>query len=244
LANPSKPYNGTQLDTMCNLEYQSCRDQSKDLNYFCGLMQSNAVFNTRSNLNEGFLDFRIEALEKAQIVFLALPTPPGEDGSADLSYVLNAAAEIGKLMTDYKVLVDKSTGPVGTAEKVAEAAPETTEKVAEEEGEGLTKEAADAALEKAIEALSDADAERLESLGEVLDHFGRELLAASRVDALADHAEGFVEADDDLAGGRGDDRAPRERAARATPCGLGTGLGPGAPAAAVSLRGRRRRHDR
>ena len=70
LANPSKPYNGTQLDTMCNLEYQSCRDQSKDLNYFCGLMQSNAVFNTRSNLNEGFLDFRIEALEKAQTAFL------------------------------------------------------------------------------------------------------------------------------------------------------------------------------
>lgn len=76
------------------------------------------------NIRQGRLRFTTdlaEALEKAQIVFLALPTPPGEDGSADLSYVLNAAADIGKLMTDYKVLVDKSTVPVGTAEKVAEA---------------------------------------------------------------------------------------------------------------------------
>ncbi len=59
-----------------------------------------------------------EALEKAQIVFLALPTPPGEDGSADLSYVLKAAGDIGRLMKHYMVLVDKSTVPVGTAEKV------------------------------------------------------------------------------------------------------------------------------
>jgi UDPglucose 6-dehydrogenase len=73
------------------------------------------------NIRQGRLSFTTnlaEALEKAQIVFLALPTPPGEDGSADLSYVLNAAADIGKLMKDYKVLVDKSTVPVGTAEKV------------------------------------------------------------------------------------------------------------------------------
>jgi UDPglucose 6-dehydrogenase len=73
------------------------------------------------NIRQGRLIFTTdlkEALDKAQIVFLALPTPPGEDGSADLSYVLNAAADIGKLMTDYKVLVDKSTVPVGTAEKV------------------------------------------------------------------------------------------------------------------------------
>ena len=76
------------------------------------------------NIRQGRLHFTTnlaEALEKAQIVFLALPTPPGEDGSADLSYVLNAAQDIGKLMTDYKVLVDKSTVPVGTAEKVTAA---------------------------------------------------------------------------------------------------------------------------
>ncbi len=76
------------------------------------------------NIRQGRLEFTTDlamALEKAQIVFLALPTPPGEDGSADLSYVLNAAADIGKLMKDYKVLVDKSTVPVGTAEKVTDA---------------------------------------------------------------------------------------------------------------------------
>ncbi len=76
------------------------------------------------NIRQGRLHFTTdlkEALDKAQIVFLALPTPPGEDGSADLSYVLNAAQDIGKLMTDYKVLVDKSTVPVGTAEKVTAA---------------------------------------------------------------------------------------------------------------------------
>ncbi len=73
------------------------------------------------NIRQGRLRFTTdlaEALEKAQIVFLALPTPPGEDGSADLSYVLKAAGDIGRLMKDYKVLVDKSTVPVGTAEKV------------------------------------------------------------------------------------------------------------------------------
>lgn len=59
-----------------------------------------------------------QAVDHAQIIFLALPTPPGEDGSADLSYILNVGGEIGKLMTDYKVIVDKSTVPVGTAEKV------------------------------------------------------------------------------------------------------------------------------
>jgi len=59
-----------------------------------------------------------EALDFAEIVFLALPTPPGEDGSADLSYVLNVANDIGNIIEDYKVIVDKSTVPVGTAEKV------------------------------------------------------------------------------------------------------------------------------
>lgn len=58
------------------------------------------------------------AINNALIIFLALPTPSGEDGSADLSYVLNAANDIGKLIQDYKIIIDKSTVPVGTAEKV------------------------------------------------------------------------------------------------------------------------------
>tara|TARA_R110002072_G_scaffold22615_1_gene79418 strand:+ start:256141 stop:257454 length:1314 start_codon:yes stop_codon:yes gene_type:complete len=59
-----------------------------------------------------------EGLTHGDIVFLALPTPEDEDGSADLSYVLNVSEEIGKKIKDYKVIVDKSTVPVGTAEKV------------------------------------------------------------------------------------------------------------------------------
>jgi UDPglucose 6-dehydrogenase len=59
-----------------------------------------------------------EAIEDAEIIFLALPTPPGEDGSADLRYVLGVAEELGKKIKSYKVIVDKSTVPVGTAEKV------------------------------------------------------------------------------------------------------------------------------
>lgn len=61
-----------------------------------------------------------EALDKSEVVYLALPTPPGEDGSADLSYVLKVANDIGELMTEYKVIVNKSTVPVGTADKVRE----------------------------------------------------------------------------------------------------------------------------
>lgn len=73
------------------------------------------------NIKAGRLKFTTDLLsgiESAQIIFLALPTPPGEDGSADLSYVLGVASELGKIIKDYKVIVDKSTVPVGTAEKV------------------------------------------------------------------------------------------------------------------------------
>jgi UDPglucose 6-dehydrogenase len=73
------------------------------------------------NIKAGRLKFTTDLLsgiESAQIIFLALPTPPGEDGSADLSYVLGVAAELGKMIKDYKVIVDKSTVPVGTAAKV------------------------------------------------------------------------------------------------------------------------------
>jgi len=59
-----------------------------------------------------------KGLAHGDIIFLALPTPEDEDGSADLSYVLNVSEEIGKLISSYKVIVDKSTVPVGTAEKV------------------------------------------------------------------------------------------------------------------------------
>ena len=62
-----------------------------------------------------------EGIEEAEIVFLALPTPPGADGSADLKYILGAAADIGKILKSYKVIVDKSTVPVGTANLVAKA---------------------------------------------------------------------------------------------------------------------------
>jgi UDPglucose 6-dehydrogenase len=76
------------------------------------------------NLKEGRLSFTTslaDGIRDAAVIFLALPTPPGEDGSADLKYVLGVAEDIGKLLTDYKVLVDKSTVPVGTADKVKEA---------------------------------------------------------------------------------------------------------------------------
>lgn len=76
------------------------------------------------NLRDGRLKFTTsleEGIQDAQVIFLALPTPPGEDGSADLSYVIGVAEQLGKLITDYKVIVDKSTVPVGTSEKVREA---------------------------------------------------------------------------------------------------------------------------
>lgn len=57
-------------------------------------------------------------IRDAAIIFLALPTPPGEDGSADLSYILGVAHKLAELITDYKIIVNKSTVPVGTAEKV------------------------------------------------------------------------------------------------------------------------------
>jgi UDPglucose 6-dehydrogenase len=62
-----------------------------------------------------------EAVEDAEIIFLALPTPPGADGSADLKYVLGVADHLGKILKGYKVIVNKSTVPVGTADKVSEA---------------------------------------------------------------------------------------------------------------------------
>jgi UDPglucose 6-dehydrogenase len=79
------------------------------------------------NTKQGRLHFTTDlaaAVEKAQIIFLALPTPPGEDGSADLSYILGVARDLSKIIKDYKVIVDKSTVPVGTSEKVHAALAE------------------------------------------------------------------------------------------------------------------------
>jgi len=76
------------------------------------------------NIKQGRLSFTTnlkEAIDQSEIIFLALPTPPGEDGSADLSYILGVADELGKIITNYKVIIDKSTVPVGTANKVKEA---------------------------------------------------------------------------------------------------------------------------
>jgi len=76
------------------------------------------------NLKQNRLSFTTnlkEAVETSDLIFLALPTPPGEDGAADLRYVLSVSNDIGKILSthkNYKVIINKSTVPVGTAEKV------------------------------------------------------------------------------------------------------------------------------
>lgn len=73
------------------------------------------------NEKEGRLHFTTslpDGIADAQIIFLALPTPPGEDGSADLKYILGVADDLGKILKSYTVIIDKSTVPVGTADKV------------------------------------------------------------------------------------------------------------------------------
>ena len=76
-----------------------------------------------ANVGEGRLIFTDDlqtAVKKSSVCFIAVGTPQGEDGSADLSYVYDVASSIGEALNDYKVIVDKSTVPVGTAEKVTE----------------------------------------------------------------------------------------------------------------------------
>ncbi|HMO41185.1 MAG TPA: UDP-glucose/GDP-mannose dehydrogenase family protein [Saprospiraceae bacterium] len=73
------------------------------------------------NTRQGRLKFTTdlsEGIAPAEVIFLALPTPPGEDGSADLSYILGVADQLAGIIADYKVIVDKSTVPVGTSEQV------------------------------------------------------------------------------------------------------------------------------
>lgn len=76
------------------------------------------------NIKEGRLHFTTDleaAIKDATLIFLALPTPPGEDGAADLKYVLGVADQLGRIIKDYKVIINKSTVPVGTAERTREA---------------------------------------------------------------------------------------------------------------------------
>jgi len=73
------------------------------------------------NIKEARLRFTTDlasVVDEAELIFLALPTPPGADGAADLKYVLEVAEQLGNLMKGYKVIVNKSTVPVGTADKV------------------------------------------------------------------------------------------------------------------------------
>ena len=75
------------------------------------------------NIKQGNLEFTTDlkaAVEQTDIVFLALPTPPNEDGSADLKYVLKVAEDLGGIINSYKIIIDKSTVPVGTADLVRE----------------------------------------------------------------------------------------------------------------------------
>ncbi|MDH4069989.1 MAG: UDP-glucose/GDP-mannose dehydrogenase family protein [Ignavibacteria bacterium] len=85
----------------------------------------------RKNIHEQRLDFTSDlkkAVHHSEVIFLALPTPPAEDGSADLQHVLAVAGKIGQVMDGYKVIVNKSTVPVGTAEKVRQIISEQTDK--------------------------------------------------------------------------------------------------------------------
>lgn len=73
------------------------------------------------NIKQGRLFFTTnleEGIKDAKVIFLALPTPPGEDGSADLKYIIKVADDLGPMLDEYAVIVDKSTVPVGTADKV------------------------------------------------------------------------------------------------------------------------------
>ncbi len=82
------------------------------------------------NIAQGRLTFTTDlslGIKDAQIIFMALPTPPGGDGAADLSYILGAAKDISKLVMEYKVIVNKSTVPVGTADKVKAVFTENTD---------------------------------------------------------------------------------------------------------------------
>ena len=105
------------------------KEKVKKLNNIMPIYEPDLDTLFERNVKAGRLNFTTnlkEAAVKSDIIFLALPTPPGEDGSADLSYILGVADELGKIINEYKIIVNKSTVPVGTAEKVIAAISKNT----------------------------------------------------------------------------------------------------------------------
>ena len=99
-------------------------------NKVCTIYEPGLEVLLKRNVEQGRLKFTTDlasVVDEAEIIFLALPTPPGGDGSADLKYVLGVANDLGKMIKDYKVIVNKSTVPVGTADKVQAAISKNTD---------------------------------------------------------------------------------------------------------------------
>ena len=124
---------GTTLAELGNTVYCVDIDETKVENMKKGIVPIyepglEEIFLRNIQANRLFFTTQLkEALDKCDVIYLALPTPPGEDGSADLSYVLKVSENIGQLMTSYKVIVNKSTVPVGTADRVRETISAKTE---------------------------------------------------------------------------------------------------------------------
>lgn len=99
-------------------------------NKICTIYEPGLEVLLKRNVEQGRLTFTTDlssVIDDADIIFLALPTPPGGDGSADLKYVLGVADDLGKMIKSYKVIVNKSTVPVGTADKVRAAISKNTD---------------------------------------------------------------------------------------------------------------------
>ena len=124
---------GTTLAELGNTVYCVDIDETKVENMKKGIVPIyepglEEIFLRNIQANRLFFTTQLkEALDQCDVIYLALPTPPGEDGSADLSYVLKVSENIGQLMTSYKVIVNKSTVPVGTANRVRETISAKTE---------------------------------------------------------------------------------------------------------------------
>jgi len=94
----------------------------KLINGECPIYEPGLEMLLKRNIKQERISFssKLTAISECEVIFMALPTPPGEDGSADLSYVLSAAEGISNHIKQYTVIVNKSTVPVGTAEKVSQ----------------------------------------------------------------------------------------------------------------------------